>query len=78
MSASLHDLIGRIIDPQPVSLQNVAPRAVPADGATLSELIGRTMGPPSVRGREDTSHAPAPRRVADTAELPAGGILVPA
>jgi hypothetical protein len=78
MSASLHDLIGRIIDPQPVSLQNVASRAVPVAGATLSELIGRTMGPPSVRGREDTPHAPVPQRVADTVEFPAGGILVPA
>jgi hypothetical protein len=78
MSASLHELIGRIIDPQPVSFQSVAPRAVPVAGATLSELIGRTMDPPSVLRREYTPHAQAPRRVADTVELPAGGTLVPA
>lgn len=53
MSATVHELIGRIIDPGPARLALTPPRPRRVHPWTVSDLIGMVVGPPGL-----TSSAP--------------------
>jgi hypothetical protein len=47
MSATVHELIGQIINPGPAARETAQPRAAAAPAEPLHALIGRTIGPPA-------------------------------
>lgn len=47
MSATVHDLIGKIINPGVAARGAPQPRAAAAPAESLHTLIGRTIGPPT-------------------------------
>lgn len=63
MSATVHDLIGQIINPGASPREAQQPRASAAPTETLHDLIGRTIGPPAAARRVAQPQAAPPEVV---------------